>query len=436
MTTAGPWSSAYSSAYGIGGGGGSRGGSSLIHQKKILVHVYDSSGNYIKTWDDWDTIPDFKWALNDGPGAMNFVLPRAWGLAGEPGEVNTLGDLFLGNNVKIYLVDQETGELGALLYQGKLRDYEAALFEGEIDGQLIPRTSQLADRTIDTDDGIVFTATDPTNMAKYLIDNGYMPGITWDPSNPLVGRTANQTIQRMKVRDALNLFVKIGGGSWYWRLNHDYSLTFSKSAEIPDHVLTIGKHVAGNIKFRRSNIDKKTRVIIYGAEILDPNNTDANDNQLVVERVKAIVQAPDYDPNEPLDFTYTNRRIDSSATARRLAYYFLEFYNINFIETVCTVIDSNFDSANGYDIETLKPGDVVQLKYPLMEDEFPIVGMHIVGDGHIIGGTWRAQVLKPLTIAEVHYSYTHVDLVLQLRPNRVIDELLELNDRLFLEETA
>lgn len=416
-----------------------------VTDKRLVVKVFDKDRNYIKTWADWTDPPSYRWPINDGPQAMTINLPRDWNHLGEPGEDGSDGDMMLDNIVQLWVVDKETPLSGSLFYDARLMEYEPGIREGQVSVTLVPMTSVLSGRYIDDEEAIQFDGQDPTDVVFALVGGFYCAGFNWNMSNPLVGlEIVTQLVGKGYVKDILNLCQRFAGGDWYWRAELNdihpipWMITFNKSHSIlepvttrVDHRLVIGKHIADVVHYRRSGVNRYTRVIVIGADVED---LDGN----VIDKIKAIAISPTDNPlTDPRDFVYANTQITDPYTAKQVAQTFLNFYNMYSVESnPIRVIDSNFDPEKGYDIESLKPGDTVQVVDPRAEPFYHLVGDHIVGDGHIIGGSWNAQVLLPYTISEVNYNWTYADITLQRRPNRLVEEMVNLSTRLLIEETA
>lgn len=323
-------------------------------------------------------------------------------------------DLVLGNRVEIYAVDSEAPE-GVLIYKGSIQEYTFNLDSRIVDVILISKTSLEADTFVLG--AVVFTRVDPTDMMKYFVQN-YMPGITWIGTNPPVGEKYTQTFTNLKLGQAMEMIQKIAGGTWYWRFNPDDTFTFNhwELLREPVHSLIIDKHVSSLSTIVKSRIDRKRRVIVFGAPGVMASNA-----------------GPDYNPAIlPLDHLVTNSRITDGQTATRLAAAYREFYDRDFVQSTLLVTDNNLPSQEfeGYDLESLKPGDTVRVMNPRAGFAFPKVGDHIVGDGHIIGGTQFQQAQATLVISKLVYKTLSVDLTLQLAPIAIPDQLVLTNDRL------
>lgn len=416
--------------------------------KEVLAKVYTPEGDYITTWSDWTSVPTFRWPINGGPGALDFSLPRRWGASGEPNELGitrtydegeydegeydslsgtSLGDLMLDNIVRLYVVDTESEN--ELIYQGRIAEYEHNLLDGIVSGTLLSFTSETVDRFVSERLQLIG---DPRDIAEAIV-NSYLPHITFDELSPQVGQSFPFIFERQKISQILDILAQAAGPEWYWRINPDNTLTFEPNDNFDPIRLTIGKEIAGNVRLIKSSLERKRRVIVYGHSSLVTNS----DGTISSDQVVAIAADPDYDPDvNPLDLVVVNERIEDAATAQRIADALLRIHNSFSIETEITVADSNYQTIYGYDLESLRPGFRVSIFHPDNQYRFPRIGDHVIGDGHIIGGPWWAQVLQPAVIAEMEYHFTYAILKLTTQPNRIANELVGLADRLLLMETA
>lgn len=388
----------------------------------------------IRIWPDVAKMPSYEWPINGGPGSMTLNLPRPWGVAGEPGESGSLLDMALGDLVKIWVIDMEAPGRGVLIYQGIIDDFEQDLDGDVLSLSLISRAAFFADRTLTSD--VVFVATDPTNMAKWFVDNGWLPGITWDASSPLTGGVFSYTFKApMKLGQVYDLIQLLAGSTWFYRLNPDLSLSFNfwSIHTAPTHVLTIGKHVSRKVRFRKSRMQYYQRVIITGTQTISLIGTDGKATTTQVP-FTVTVSAPGYDPAvEPRDLFFAHPKITEPGIAARFGYALLDNYSQPFYEATVPVMDSNFDWNRGYDIESFRPGHMLAMLDP--ENAYAPRkwgDAHTWGDGGVWGGAEVYQVQRALVISNVSQRGNEAVLTLRNRPVDIAARLIDLDDRLLL----
>lgn len=397
--------------------------SSLVDiPKRVEFHIFTEAGVFIRTWPDTMTVPNFSSKLFGGLAAQTIQLPRQWNSAGEPGEVGSLSDLKLGNRIEQHVIDRE-GEV--VIYRGSIMAYTIDVEQAVTTVTVMSKQTLLWDRLV-LDKS--FVATDPSDMMKWFVDNGYLPGITWDPLNPLVGYTWDMDFQSQRLDSVFQIIQHLAGGFWYYRFNPDDSLTFRQwNRNAADLTMLVGREVSGGVTYERSNMDRKKRVFLYG----DPGSL-ADGRQQVLAEVSAI----GYDPAVlPMDMFVSYPRVTEASVALRMAHSLLEWADQEAITTELTVLDNNFDT-HGMDIESLRCGMSIALLNPLRIFDLPVWGDgFIYGDGTIWGGLGEAQVQRPLVIAEISYHFTYATLKLTNRPSGVPEELFNLSDRLLITAT-
>lgn len=391
--------------------------------KSVQYKVYTPPGVLLRTWTDPASVPSFSWPINGGPSSMTLQLPRQWSAAGEVGEAGSANDLALGNLVVVSVVDGETSETGLVIYRGSIEEYEIG--EPPSDGVrvlLVPRSSRFADHFVYGP--LVFAGADPAAMAEYLVDNNYLPGISWDASNPTFGVLFSETFSKEKAGQIMERIRRLAGSKAYWRLNADESLTF-RSWDVkaaPTHTLR-GPHIS-HLRYIRSRMGVKTRAFVFGAETEDENGA-------VIGRVEAIAVSTDFDPDDPRDIVHTDSRITDNSSAQRMATSLLEYHKVESIETEIDIPDNSVNAAYGYDIESLKPGDTLAAYNPAMVYAPTRWGAFDWSEEEW-SNEYAGLVQGPLVIAHVDYQYTHARVKLTTRPAPVIEELVNLADRVLL----
>lgn len=396
--------------------------------KKITAHVYAANGTtYLRSWPDMVSDPSFSWPINGGQGSVTVDLARLPYYAGEAGDDADIDDLVEDLLVKFFVIDQESGAAGQLIYQGFIEKHEILLPASEpIKVSLVPRTATFKDVWVEGP--ITFTSTDPAAMLVSLKASGYLPGITLDPANPAAfGLSFTETFQRMYMRDVMEKLRRMVGAHAFWRLNPDNTLTFNEwnlRAE-PDH--TLKGHQYSTLRYVRSKIDVKERVFVYGADKDDDGNP-------LADRIFASVSVAGYDPTvRARDLSVSEPRITDAGTARSIASSRLAYARRPLIENVIAVPDSSLDPDNGYDVESFKPGQTV-LALPNKVYPRSLYGTAVWGTDRW-SGTFASLVQRNLVIAQVNYTPQGAVLSMTTRPSDVIEELVAVSDRQLIGAT-
>lgn len=380
-------------------------------------------GTFIDLWPS-TIIPSYSWPINGRQTSLTYILPRKFGQAGERGELNDLDeDLVLGYYLESVVVDREE-PYGVIVHSGRIEEY--TISDPAADGiaiTIMPNASNFMDHFVFGP--IEFVDEDPTNMFLYFLNNGYLPGLTWDNSNPLVGQKFTITFEKQRVGDIVDQIRQISGANWFWRVNPDNTVTYNKwSLKSATHSIA-GSNVSV-INYVRSKIDTKYRVFLFGAEARDEFG-------FLLDRIYAVATEPGYDPTvNPRDLFYTDSRITDTGTAERIANALLEFHKRELIETEIEIIDSNQDVEHGYDIETIKPGDTLEVFNPQATYNRTRWGQFDYGT-EPWGNEYAGLVQGPLVVAEINYLGRSIKVKLTNRPAAFVEELVNLDNKILLE---
>ena len=393
-------------------------------EKDVLWKVYTSAGVFKRAWRNVSTLPSYSWPINGGPSSMAVTLPREWGNLGEPGESGSVEDIRLGNRVEVRVHDRETPPDGLQVYNGRIEAYVAADPPSRgLSLTLVPRTSLFADNSFE--DEVILTAYDPSAMMEYLVDN-YLPGVTWASANVSVGATFTQSFRRQSLGAAAETVRRLGGGKWFYRLNPDDSLVFAEwDLHSAQHTLD-GNNFAA-VEYRRSMLGVKNMVRLYGAQRFADNGT-------LLDRVYGEAFNDQYSADDPRILRVAMARVNDYTAAARIARALLEDAQQETIETEIEIPDNTVDGVKGYDLESLKPGQTLQILNPRQIYEQPEYDAAAYYDNNsYYGSTYAGLVQLPLVIANVEYAFLSARVRLTNRPSPVLEALMSIEDRLLME---
>lgn len=339
--------------YSPGSGSTAESGKPLL--KRFLHKIYDKNGNYIKTWqDNVANVPKFRWAINGGMGEMEILLAES---LEEYGEGN---DVAFGNIVKTYIQDKDQ-ERGRKIWEGKINYYEP--YVGEEGNQFIrvratSRMLEMESRIVrDASDNTTysFASTDPTAIFKALINSTSAGSILKEGDMDDTDTTVTFDFVADTFRNAFQDILKISPQHWYWYLDADNYIHFHEANfEEIDHVLFIGKEVS-SIEATKSTENLINRVLFMGGG--SPNLYyvyDRTSSQSAWGLREKFMK---------------DERVTVAATAQTMATRLLDDFDHPISEIKAIVLDSNLVGSDGYDIESLKPGDIVQIRHPRREYE-------------------------------------------------------------------
>jgi hypothetical protein len=140
----------------------------------------------------------------------------------------------------------------------------------------------------------------------------------------------------------------------------------------------------------------------------------------------------EHDPANPLVHVEVDDRITDQDVADRIALTLLVFYNTVEFRASVGVVDGNGpDTADGlgYDIESLKPGDAVQVVNPEYVSNIPRWGTGVWGEDYFDGSPAEmgCQVLR---IARMRYSVDRAELELSDRQPSEVASVQDIAERL------
>lgn len=319
------------------------------YRKKQYYYKIYSSGEFVTTWiDDVISKPEFRYSINGGVGELVIKLARSFSSFGENEDVK------LNNLVHLYCHDKDNPD-GILLYKGRISGYRPILREREeylevtVLG-LVEELSRFMLRGSGGETTITYTNKDPGYiikdiLSKYRADGGI---INYDDTTiSLTGTTVSYTFNTHTVRDAIDKVVDLSPAGWFWRVDSNGYLYFQDKSTTADHKFTIGREIKEMSPWRKTE-GIYNRVYFMGGG--DPQL------YLVASRTSSIA---DYGLSV---YKMIDQRVTSQATAEIMISRFLDERESPEIRTVLTIIDNNgVNNEKGYDIESIKPGDTLQI---------------------------------------------------------------------------
>jgi hypothetical protein len=367
----------------------------------------------VATWPD-APLPEFELALNGGAGAVDLVLPRRLGEIGLTGEPESRQDIGIAQMVTIGIIDEDTGAEELVIWRGYIEEYAVKAEPGSegVVLTLVPFSARLADTYYVGPH--TFTDTDPADMMRWFLDRGEVPGLCWHPSSETVGATFTQTFEKTTIREAFDLITNLAGADWGYYVGPDGQVLFRQTAGTAAHVLRITRQ-ASDVEFAKSATRRRTQVILYGAA-----------------GIVATATAVEHDPANPLVHVEVDDRITDQEIADRIALTLLDFYNTVEFRASVGVADSNGPDTTdglGYDLESLKPGDAVQVVNPEYVSNIPRWGTGVWGEDYFDGSPAEmgCQILR---IARMQYAFDKVTLELSDRQPSQVASVQDIAERL------
>lgn len=316
-------------------------------KKHYIYRVYDNNV-YTATWTkEVISEPRFKSTINGGPGELIIELGRNFDDFGEDDDVK------LNNKVEMYCVDKDSPN-GVLLYTGYISGYKPQI-RGVSETVQIVVLGYVAEfqRIILRDGGgattVTYNSYDPANILKDVIDKYRALGgsIRYTPSSiQATNTTVSYTFNTNTVKEAVDKIIELCPEGWFWRVDADGIIYLSNKNIEADHIFSLGLEVENLDTFRRLE-DITNRIFFVGAG--DPalfrlyENTGSDDaygpyeKKVVDQRVSVVGTAQ----------TISNREINTKKDPE--------------IRSTFTIIDNNGPRNNGYNIESVKPGQTLKV---------------------------------------------------------------------------
>ena len=334
-----------------------------VVKKQIEILVSKPGGEFIKTWKDF-VFRGFTSEINAGPGECVIDLPLDFDYGGI--------DVNPGNDVEIRISDrdtlvQETGDAvrTITIYKGYI-----SLIERNIEGEKEYVTVHMlgyytllamdilkdaAQTTLysKATDGLTTvvgdqSAADVGLMMRTVIDRyrdeNLNPKINYIASDiPDTGNDATYSFEQKTYREAMDILKKMAPVGTFYFVDRNGMVSFKTKSATPDHKFIFGRHFN---KIQIANSLEKTRnfYLLWNYETgggkVYKHYEDAASVQQYGRRIYAENDAG----------------IDSEATADSVGANFIADSKDPEIKVVCSILDNN-GNENGYDIESIQPGD-------------------------------------------------------------------------------
>lgn len=333
-------------------------------KKTFTYRFYNSAGvqlfHYQKFGIKIDDFPSWGMTINGGTGQVNLRI--------KTDITNYIGATFTASfaTCRIYVSDRESSASGDLLWVGLVDTISTTIgkhvvIDVSINGLSFLFAFHVARITTTTisngasgDRRFTYTDDDPADILRDLITqyNQLSTTIFYTPSSiDDTGLTLTCTINAMTFFEAVQEVMKFLPELWYFRINGNGLFEFHKTdLNNVDHVLHFGKEIAENSSVKVSLGGIVNTVEIHGGDTGGGTN--------LYKRYTNTVSIANYGRRELI---VSNQNITTTTGANLLANSILE-KRLNPVRSISiSVIDSNYND-KGYDIETLKVGDSIQIK--------------------------------------------------------------------------
>lgn len=199
-----------------------------------------------------------------------------------------------------------------------------------------------------------FNSYDPSYIVKAVIKdyNNNGGSVTYtDDSIENTDTVVSYTFNINTALEAIQKCIELAPVNWYWYLDYGTNLiNFKSKSSEPDHVFTLEKDII-DARFEKRIEDIVNTIYLTGGDTGGGENLYikyTDDESIAEYGIKAI--------------KYIDGRITNTNTADTICNSILENKSQPELRVTLTILDSNNNSGKGYDIESIKVGDVVAVR--------------------------------------------------------------------------
>jgi hypothetical protein len=384
-------------------------------RKSYLYKFYRANGTYITSIYDNDiqvvTHPTYTWTLNGGKGSISLFFGA---------DIKTFYKNAFATNVplivKIYMHDKETASTGKLIYTGTLTDVAYTLSEegfnvaenwlyisGERDLE-----SKVVENVVTGATTISYSNMDIADIIKDLLDKYALKGgiVTYtSQSIQTVGLSISITVKNETYLGAIRRIC--GYLPQFWGFFIDGENVFNlklTDLDTVDHVINIGKEsISGDLRI--SYGDMVTTVFFHGGDTGGGTKLYKKYSNSVSQNIFGLYEQ-----------IISDERVTNTSTVDAKAEQILarKASPVRYLEA--TIMDSN-GNGFGYDIDSIKPGDTIQIKYSEIPTDFTTWRNDTGSLGNFIWDVspWdygRAGLLGvPFQVQEITYEHDRARIV-------------------------
>lgn len=395
----------------------------ITTKKSYLFKIYDSLGNFITTWRDVVNEPTFSIDINGGFSELTLDLARPENNFDEGVSVD------YGNHIKIYVFDRDSGYSGVLIYSGELTRYVPKIIGAQ---ELVTvtflsywlQTNQfvLEDASKTT---VSYVGVDPTNILKDVLDKFTAAGGRLDYSGGSTddtGTTVTYDFNTATYQEVLKKILELSPADWFLRVGADDIVYFQQKSATADHKLTLGKQISEFIPEKR--IENIINTIYFsggGSPKLYKKYTSAG--SVTAYGTRSI--------------KYVDNNVLLSGTSDKIKTRIFDALDGPEVRVTLRVMDNNGNAEvleKGYDIESFKVGDTVQIFNATSK----------AGNYWDIAewdtDAWDYDITNaqgtPLQIMKITYTPDYVNIELSNRQPDVIARIEEINRAFIASQTS
>lgn len=379
--------------------------------KTYLYKFYSPAGTYntefYASGFDVASLPEYKWTINGGKGAMKIKVA---------GSATDVQQYFADNtnfSVEVIAHDKESPAQGQLIYTGHNVDNSYTLTKGGLiilePFLYISGEKDLANKVVENvftgSTTISYTSEDVADIIRDLLDKYALKGgyVTYDSSSIIdTGVTLSITVKNEQYLEAINRVMGYLPREWHYYIDGANKFWLQRTdLGTVDHRLYLGREVVGGA-VRLSFGEMVNGVFFHGG--------DTGGGTKLYKKYSSSSSQSNFGVYERI---ISDERVTSADTAELRANSLIANGGapIRYIEM--EIIDSN-GSAYGYDIESFRPGQTIQVLSSEIPTQFTYwqsadgtVGNMVWGES-FWGYDVDASLGVPFQIQEIQYSHDRV----------------------------
>lgn len=318
--------------------------------KRYLFKAYDATGGFLSTIPDVVDDPVFTSYINSGLGELTFKLPRSVFNFEE-------STVIAQNNQIIVTCYDEDATGGVNIYNGYISKYAPTFNRGKeyISVTCLGFVTEFERFMAEDASGntvLDYNSEDPTDILKDVLDKFTTAGGTPDydgSSTDDTSTTVSYEMNTYTVKETLDKVVELSPNGWHYFVDADNVVNFKAKDTTANHVFDLGKDVVTIIP-EKSVEGMVNRIYFTGGE-------DASGDTIYkkYERSSSISNYGLYAKK------IVDTRVTDETTMGIMATSLLDRGDTPETRTTLVIRDNNTDDGRGYDIESIKPGDTVQV---------------------------------------------------------------------------
>lgn len=402
---------------------------SYAEEISVTAPSYTEKSYYYKVYSDdlfrtvWSkeviSDPSFRQVINGAEGEVNIKLARDFDNYGNG------TDIILNNRVELWCSDTDSPS-GVLIFTGFIYSFSPVY---DKDNQYLKVTirgygSTLSDMILrDASDNttLAYNSYDPSNILKDVIDKfhtyeGSPIGYTSD-SIDLTGTTVSYTFNTNTYREAVNKCVELAPQGWYWTISSSGIVYFKCKSETPLHNFALNKHLDSLYpEYTLENV--KNEVYVIGAE---SGGTNLFIRKRNVDSVAAYGRRVE---------KISDSRVSVSATAITMANKILNEKAEPLRRTQMKIIDNNGRVGKGYDIESVRVGDTLQVYAITTGSLEPNLWDNVFWDVDVWDNVMSSELTDNMQIVDISYTPDYIDIVATNRLPEISKRIEDINRNL------